>query len=395
MQRYWRLMAVAAVVVLTIGTFYIQSAIAANGLPEITVEKVSGDADEMKPVKLVGNYTFGNGMGESVQVDAEGSTYGSEKSFFERIRNDLFHKKVDQLQAKYKGFMRGKGGKASSYLETEDTLAYADVINQATPGGGKIEFDIAVLDKANDETTSFTVPVPNRAMYVQVQVQDVQMTEDALNVITSNYLENGGTETHHYRFDIAKQDITDENMILSDKVQEDKRTHSSIVSGSDQAAAYDEIIFKKTVDPIIERTDQGRDTASATGEQEYIVYNPETEETRTLEFPGSLADQNILDRSDTMLYFKDQQQIVQYDMETEQMINEMDIPTSFKKSEKWGGVTRIKNDTAYMLTRNQEEPRRLAVLDLPSGDILFEGKIKLDDPVDKNASLSLNELQVE
>ncbi|SFB05836.1 hypothetical protein SAMN04488072_106118 [Lentibacillus halodurans] len=397
MKRYWRLIAVILLVVLTIGTFYIQSAIAANGLQDITVEKVSGNEDEMEPVTISGSYMLGNAMDESVQVDVEGTTYGSEQSFFKRFRNGFFHERILQLQQAHRNFMRGKGGSISSYMETADTLAYANVINQTMPGRGEIKFDIAVLDKKNDETTSFTVPVPNRAMYAQVQVQDVQMTDDELHVMTRNYPRDGGEEAHLYRFDIPDQDITGDDTMISGDIQESERTYFNMVTDSDETASHDDVIFKKTTrtSGLDDDQNSGAEQPAQDVTNNYIIYDPETEETRSLELPESLVDQDILDRDNTTLYFGSQQQIVQYDLETEQITSEIEVPTSYEETEKLGSITRIKNDKAYMLTRNQQAPRRLLVLDLTSGNTLFEGKIKLDEPVGQDASLHFYELSVE
>ncbi|MFD1361132.1 hypothetical protein [Lentibacillus salinarum] len=398
MKRYWRLIAVILVVVLTIGTFYVQSAITANGLPDITVEKVSGNEDEMKSVTISGSYNLGRRIGDPVQVDSDGSTYSSEQSLFEHFRNRFFNERVNQMQEEYRSFMRGKGGNDASYLETEDTLAYADVINQTVPGRDEMELDIAVLDKASDEeAASFTVPLPNRAKYRQVYVEDVQMTDNELRVITRNYPRDGGEEAAHlYRINIPDGEITGEDRIALVETGENQQTYVNVVSASDRTTAHDTIIFKKMTRSISD--DPNREAASeqpAEESVEYIVYKPETEETRSLDLPGALADQEILDRDNTALYFIDEQQIVQYDLETEQISSETEVPSFDKEAEKRGGAIRIWDDKAYMLTRNEQAPERVVVLDLKSGDTLYEGKIKLDKPVDENASLDLYELSIE
>ncbi|GGJ89075.1 hypothetical protein GCM10007063_09650 [Lentibacillus kapialis] len=396
MKRYGQLTVILAIIVLTIGTFYIQSAIASNGLPGITMEKVKGNKDEIKPVTISGSYSVGNSRDEFVQIDSKGATYGGKVSFPEHFRDRFFNAKVNQLQETYRSFMRGKGGSDTSYLETEDTLAYADVINQTVPGRGEATFDIAVLDKESDETMSFTLPVPNRAMYVQVQVQDVQMTGDELHVITRNYPQNGEKEAHFYRIDISNKAITGEDTIVSDGLHENKHTLSNMVSVSDETTAYDNIIFSKTTRPVAREDSQGMASEQTTKEKSegYIVYNPETGKKRSLKMPESLEGQGRLGRDNTSLYFSGQQQIIEYNVETEQITNEVDLPSSCKEA-KWGGITRIANDRAYMLAKAPQSFKRLLVLDLKSGDTLFEGKVKLEGSPEQNDKLNLYELRVD
>ncbi|SFE16582.1 hypothetical protein SAMN05216238_10977 [Lentibacillus persicus] len=405
MGRYWRLIAVVVVVVLTIGMFYIQSAVAANELPNITVEKVSGNEKELEPVTISGSYSVGNssgkkfihGVSESFIVDAEGTTYSSEQSFFERIENNFYPQRINQLQEEYRGFMRGKSGRIPSFLETEKRIAYANIINQTVPGKGNIEFDIAVLNKENEETTSFTVPVPNRAMYHQVYVEDVQITDNKeLQVITRNSPRNGMEELHLYRFDIENEDIIGEDTVVKPENQNENMNAriSSAESNSDLTASFDDVIFKKTIEPIVKRSKQGRVTESAAGEQEYSIYNLETGEKRPLELPKELSDQEILDRDNRSLYFNTGQQIVQYDLESEQVTNQIELP-SYEEEGKFEAMTHIADSKVYMLTRDQQSPQRLIVLGLETGDILFEGEIKLGEAVEKGETINLYDLAVQ
>src|SRR5699024_11994690 len=103
----------------------------------------------------------------------------------------LYNNKINRMTQEYCGIMHRKTGSITSYFEEEETLAYAEVINQSVRiSNNDMEFDIAVLNKENDETISFTVPVPNRAMYTKVYVEDIQMTDDTLKFVTRNFSKN-------------------------------------------------------------------------------------------------------------------------------------------------------------------------------------------------------------
>ncbi|QKY71099.1 hypothetical protein [Lentibacillus sp. CBA3610] len=398
MKRYWRLIAIVSVVVLTIGTFYIQSAMAANNLPDITIETVNGDEDELDSVVINGTYTVGNGMGEFVELNSDGSTYDSEQSFIEGLQTRPFNERTNQLQEDYRGFMRGKGRNTASYLETEDTLAYTEVINQSVSGpSSDMEFDISVLDKESGETLSFTVPVPNRAMYAQVLVEDVQIMDGALKVFTRNYSKDGGGEKHLYSFDIANQEINGNESLMSTESQDQNTSiHISIVSNSDITAANQFIIFEKTKRPITRgpENNQGIDSEQPAdeGTQEFIVYNLETGEQKTLDLPETLSGKRVTDREHSTLYFEGEGNIIHYNVETEQVTDETELPVNGTAE-----FTRIANGKVYMLTgpENQNNFQRLMILDLQSGDTLYEGEIKPEEPVENGALLDFNGLHIE
>src|SRR5699024_5214083 len=310
MKRYWRLISIVTVVVLTVGTFYIQSSLAAGGYPEFSIENISGDEEVIESVILNGSYNTGTGMHVAVDVKPEDSEYFNKQSFFERLQG-MFSSEVKRLQEEYRSFMRGKAGSLTSYLETEETLAYADVNNQSVrTSGSEMEFDIAVLDKENGETTAFKAPVPNRAMYHQVYVEDVQMADNTLRVITRNFSRNGENVLHLYHFDITKQEITgDERIAMTGENEENAMSDFMKVRESDQTAQSDYIIVREN-------------SPDNQNEQGYIVYNLETGEKQQLDFSG----RDVLLSHNVHLYLSTGDQILQYNIETDEMTAEIDLP---------------------------------------------------------------------
>lgn len=86
MKRYWKLIAIVTVIVLTIGTFYVNSALSAGSYPEIVFKKESGNEELVEPLILGGNY-FADNIGHGLELTAEEATFEGERSFFERIRD--------------------------------------------------------------------------------------------------------------------------------------------------------------------------------------------------------------------------------------------------------------------------------------------------------------------
>ncbi|HLR61018.1 MAG TPA: hypothetical protein VK097_01095 [Lentibacillus sp.] len=387
MKRYWRLIVIVTVVILTIGAFYIKSSLAAGNYPEFKIEKISGNERLINSVILNGNYTAGNSMGESVKVTPDGSEYNSNQSFIERIQG-LYNNKIYRLQQEYRGFMRGKTGSITSYFEEEETLAYAEVINQSVRiSNNDMEFDIAVLNKENDETISFTVPVPNRAMYTQVYVEDVQMTDDTLKVVTRNFSKDGGNAIYLYSFDIMKQEINeDERVAITGENENNAMNHLGMISASDQTAAQKYIIFSKD-------SPDGQDV------QGYIVYNLETGEQRTLE-PSQDLSGDALAYDNEYLYFSTGNQIVQYNIETDEITAEIDLPSQDTSN---GDMQRntlpmlhVDSDKMYLLTGNpgKKTSQNIAVIDTTTGETLYNGQLTSKKPIDQNGALHIFDIQI-
>ncbi|GAA0431053.1 hypothetical protein GCM10008983_04420 [Lentibacillus halophilus] len=400
MKRYWRLVTIITVVALTVGTFYIQSALSASGSPEIVFEKISGNKDELDPVVLEGLLNPGSGMSadERVKVTAEGAMYERKQSFLERISGSFFGNDMQRLKEKHRGFMRGKSGNASFFYETDSTLAYAAVNNQsARISESNMEFDVAVMDKDNGKTLSFNVPIPNRAKYVQVWVEDVQMIDGELKVITQNFFRDGGNGELLYRFDITNEEINGkETIATADNQEGNKRKHIQLLSSSDQIGAHPYVIFSKTTE--MRRQKQGHaQTTTEKRERKFIVYNLKTDEKKSVKAPNSVAGKDVLMYKKETLYFRDENQIVTYNWKNDEITGKLKLP-----SLKEGGQTLVKiaEDNIYVLNSQIEsslEPGSapvLVILDSDSGDVLYKGEVVTEEPVAKNAYLNIYELMI-
>ncbi|TRM11276.1 hypothetical protein FH966_05880 [Lentibacillus cibarius] len=407
MKRYWKLIAIITVIVLTVGTFYIQSALSASDYPEVVFEKISGNADELKPITLVGNYHASQqDMGESVHVTTGGSSYSGEQSFFERLRGGFYSQDINQLQDKYRGFMRGKSGNIASYFETDSTLAYAKVINQfIDETGNNMAFDIAVLDKENDETTTFTVPVPNRAMYAQVYVEDVQLIDGELKVLTQNYSKDGGDAKYVYSFNLSEQDINGEEKIAVADQDENTRVHIRILPSSDIIAAHNYVVYAKTEEPIVrEHANNQMNSAekqTSNNKQLYVVYNLKTEKKKVVKLPKTLSGKETVMYKDTTLYLLGENKVTLYNLKTEAVESQTKLPSQTNSAEQEAErpTVNIANGKIYMLSMPagmvEGHAPTLTVIDVQSGDVLYEGKLTTKKPLDDGESLYFSGMQIQ
>lgn len=56
MKKYWKIIVVLIITVITVGTYYIRSSFASRTVPEFEVKKISGDEKELQDLVIHGDY---------------------------------------------------------------------------------------------------------------------------------------------------------------------------------------------------------------------------------------------------------------------------------------------------------------------------------------------------
>ena len=97
MKKYWKLITIVVMIVLTVGTFYIHSSVTADNYPDFVLERKSGDAEAVAHVTLQGDYRKGL-AGDNVDITADGSTYMGSTSLFNRRSWMINQPKITRLQ---------------------------------------------------------------------------------------------------------------------------------------------------------------------------------------------------------------------------------------------------------------------------------------------------------
>lgn len=393
MKRYWKLIAIVTIVVLSIGTFYIQSALSASSYSEVIIKKESGNAELIEPVTLNGYYYVGNSH-QPLTLTSEESTFRGEQSFFERLRG-FYSPQMNQLQDEYRGFMRGKSGIASAYLNSGDVLAYANVVNQTfdqTPS--EMEFDIAVLNKESDKTMSFSLAVPNRALYTNAHVVDVQMVDGDLKVLTQNRLKPteaglNSHEIHMYSFNLDAQDINGDNEITIIK-SKDTNVHSytSTVREMNPMSPHKQLVF------FTEKEKNGPKGIVEESNQEYFVYNFADDKKEIIEIPEKL--QNIdgeYSFDGENLYTVAGQEKVSlfvYNLKSKRIVNEIEMESTSRNAL----ISAIEGKLYMLQTLETTEIPELFVYDVKTGDKLYKGKITTKEPVKGDAFFNFHKMNV-
>lgn len=404
MKRYWKLVVIVAAAVFSVGTFYINSAMSASSsYPEFVIEKQSGDEQVVKPISING---FWAGNGGSLKITSNGSLYSSELSFYDRISGTHQPIEMKQLQRDYRNFMRGKSG-LSSFYDGEDFLAYANVLNSSGIVSGDSKLEVAVLDKKENSQSSFKLPLPDEGKYKETYVEDVQMVDGQLKVITRNFSSGqdflNDTEIHVYSLDIsAKKISSDETILTTSNGSDNGDTYVDLIRGKDVTKASNYVYFNRT------ETKETKQDNGISSEQEVskelIAYNLKTEKQEKITLPEKISESaSINGFDDSIIYFteisKSGVKVMAYDKSGKAIEGNFTIQLPETKNENQP-ITEIKDGKLYVFAstnENSEIEGNVIVGDLKSGKILYRGEVtKKNTNVDReDHSLLLNEIEIQ
>lgn len=394
MKKYWKAIAVLVSIVLSIGIFYVNSAISAENHPQFAIQTLSGDAQEVKPLVLEGAYSISSSadyISTDIKITEQGASYNNRYSFFDRISG--IPTEIKELQEQYRTFMRGKQSSIHQYFEDNEFLAYANVDQKISSlGTNNFKFEISMLNKADDKVNSFTIKVPDEGKLDYVSVEDVQLIEDKMYVVTQNMESNNSDfndEKHIYEIDIISQKITSHKALLkSTQSNEDFYTSIEIVENS-PTAPKENIILLKTEETMVRETESMRPIDF---KQEIMSYNLATQEIESVNVPGLNLEENRLSFVEgSTVYFtrvENQEMIItSYRLGENQVDQDYRIQLQAKVENEslqldpfQVPMISIKEGKIYIVSQEWDSNSNgdVAVVDMETGEALYSGQIALE-----------------
>jgi hypothetical protein len=382
MKKYWKSISIAVITFAAIGFFYIQSTLAGVNYPEYEMETISGNKEELEGLVLYGDYREGNIKGDNFQITAEGIQYSGELSYFERLNSSFGFPEINQLQKKYKDFMRGKQS-IYQLAENEHHLAHVSV-NSGVDSG--MELQIEVLDKDSKDTTEFTVDVPDNEKYSSVYVEQVYIAGEEVSIVTRNHvngtIDSFSTEIHVYDIDIGEESLVNDEMVVSYSEGSDGQSMTNVFTPGDGSTlqSNSHAIF------IIEQweRDQNEEEGyySQFAESKITSIDVETNEVSEFKLPDELKDiaHSVL-LEDSTLYFTNQVEngleITVYDLEDQELDENRSFTIERDNMRMGFPVSAIKDGRMYIASQINEDyaPANIFVIDVQSGELVYEGRI--------------------
>lgn len=398
MKKYWKFTATIAVIVLSIGAFYVNSALSAPQYPEFAIKKQSGDANEIKSLVLDGGYHEGNAMSYTnthLKITSDGSGIRNGLSLVDQVRGQP-SPVIKDLQTNYRDFMRGKSQSINSFFENDELLAYADVKYKISASHLRdFKFDISILTKDEGNTTSFNVNVPDASAADYIFVEDVQVIDNELKVISQNTMRKNDkyfTEKHVYTLDISAGTITNNEKILSiPQEQGDSYVDAQLIN-TNPLQANENVVFLITHSTLEEGLDGFRESNSS---KEILFYNLKTQKTDTIEMPESLNDNQVSFLEGSTIYFSkfnEQNLIVTpFSVENHEVGEEFTIQLSNEISDEVPPLIIVKESKLYAVSQimNSKTNASVAVVNVKTGEALYEGEVVM-----KNSPKSIQEFEL-
>lgn len=388
MKRYWKIVSLFIVTVIIIGSFYIQSSLAAKENIKIEFEKVSGNEEEVENVIIHADYAVGN-VHQSLQILNEETINLKNQSLLQELTRSYNVSVFKQLIEQNRNFMRGKDLWANYFFEDENLLAYASIKreNSFEQPTSDFSFDIEVINKKSDEITQIVLDVPETENYNWMQVEDVQVNDGELKVISRVFRTDGGNELHVYTFDMKEQKLVSDDLIISTPKIENGWFDLRIFNDFYSFERQNYLLIKKEA---FEDESEGNISLEA---NEIIVYNMATTQSKKLTVPNEMD--GFINSSaifHSTIYIPSQS--------TDSLeVNIYDI-----KNEKWGKKTVFdlpqndnRNDAPYMKLMNGKiykiyktnDEHILFIGDLKTGQTLYEGKLKVKNQSDDHEEYRL------
>ncbi|MFC8559410.1 hypothetical protein [Peribacillus frigoritolerans] len=402
MKRYLCSIIIGMVVILSIGTYYVKVASSASSLPKYTFKTLEGSDKELDPVIINASLQKGSNFYEPLTIESNITTYASERSYLENLTGRQ-NQQIETLVKEHRSFMRGKDSISSIY-EDDDFLAYARVNSEYTKSGNMdAEFDIGLLEKKDEEETSFQIELPNQGRIMNADVRDVQLVHSKLQVLTMNDVNSNNEkqtkEVHLYTIDVANKKVLSDKTLVSETFTYPDQVDFQMPI--DVAPSQPNNMVFISVNKGVNHEDGFEEKLK---ESKLLSYNYETEKLETVK-KGSLsldmARSGYADGKN--LYSVEMKsgkyRIKTFDLSSQTLTNNTELDIAANKKEQ--DFAAIKNGRVYFLLGNEvdqdvltNKPAKLLIADIKTGKTLYKGETVINKKNSKSFELIIDDLEI-
>ena len=383
MKRYISSVLMVAVILFSIGTYYVQVTSYASNLPELTFKTIEGDEKELESVLISGDYIDGN-VSEAFRVESNQLKYEKEQSYYENLIG-FYDPNYNRLVKEYRSFMRDKEY-IETYYEDQDNLTFVTMNMDYENRKFNSSFNIDSLQKKNKEEQSFEIDVPEQEKYDDITVRDVQFAQSKLQIITQNNVngEKDTVEIHHYTIDLAGQKIVSDETILSETFDSSNQGHFAMPSKSSVGKANNVVVLGLVKGSYSEEGEfKGKKSESS-----LFAYYYDTKNLEKIKIPNysditfeSVESSFTYDEENLYMtgWEEEMTRIRTFDIDKQKVINDF-------KPKSVDFIT-VKDGRNFAITRNE-----ILIADAKTGTTLYKGELvnnSDEHKKDKNQQIQL------
>jgi len=299
--------------------------------------------------------------------------------------------------------MRGKDSISSLY-EDDDFLAYASVNSEYTKSGNMdAEFDIGLLEKKDEEETSFQIELPNQGRIMNADVRDVQLVHSKLQVLTMNDVNSNNEkqtkEVHLYTIDVANKKVLSDKTLVSETFTDPEQVDFQMPI--DLAPSQPNNMVFISVIKGVNHEDGFKEKLK---ESKLLSYNYETEKLETVKkelLSLDMARSGYADGKN--LYAVEMKsgkyRIKTFDLSSQTLTKDTELDIAANKKEQ--DFAAIKNGRVYFLLGNEvdqdvltNKPAKLLIADIKTGKTLYKGETVINKKNSKSFELIIDDLEI-
>ncbi|MDX8366034.1 hypothetical protein [Cytobacillus sp. IB215665] len=385
MKRFGKTILLCIVTVIIIGTFYMQSSIAATENKLLVWKKVSGNEDTVKNIEiLAAGYTIETREHHNLQITNKNTiNRNNTPSLLEQLSESWIHPIILEWREQYNNFMRGKNSiNLNHYYEDDNVLVYVgDIWDYQSRSN--ISFNIDILNKKSEEVSSIQLKLPNKESYDFLDVREIQVLNGIAKVFASGQRKDGGEDLTVYTFDIDEQEFMNSELLLSTPIIPSTITnfYATITMMNDLKSVEPQKYLLMKADATI-YSENGEtvqyDDGSGSDPNELVIYNIETNQSKSLTIPDEmLISSNSSTIVGSTLFFTSQQEdefgVIMYDIEKEEWGDK--ITFDFLNEQTGYDIKYQLINGKINILHSTTNGYALYVSDLSSGELLYEGKL--------------------
>ncbi|GAB0169716.1 hypothetical protein LSPCS325_31530 [Lysinibacillus sp. CTST325] len=384
MKKYWKTILISFIIVTTIGTYYIQQAMA-KGV-SFKIETTSGNKGEIDNLILQASYQSGD-INRGLHISKDGSTNQSKSFIGEligRYNPLMFQKYIEE----HRNFMRGKELNPGQYFEDEDCLIYTTFqSNGRDKGLGNLfTLQIDTLDKHTNDSSSFEINMPDQVRYDWINERDVYVEDGKIKILATSYL-NGEEELHIYTVDKNKKELEKDSILA--KIELEERGQASIHIVNDNKKVQNENYILYMVEKYKYVDDDKRETISGN----MYFYNYLNNEVKEWTIPAELKPHMksmILHGTDIFIpvYSANGLELNRYNIEKKLWEETLNFKYPSIENDKEEPFLQFTDGKLYLVDR-VSDGHLFIIGDLRTGESLYEGKIIIENKENLDADYSL------
>ena len=331
---------------------------------------------EVKNVIFYGDYTVGN-LFQSLQITNKETTNLNNQSLFQQLKRNYTVPVLKKLIEQHRTFMRGKELAPNYFYENENLVVYANIKAK--------NFDIEILNKKSEETTSIQLAVPKKGIYCWIEVLDVQVIEGNLKVITRGFRSEGGNDLNVYTINLDEQKLVKDEMIYTAPAVENGWSDIILVNDLNSIGSEKYLLFKTENYEDKQVPAEGEmilDGAPKLVANEVMVYDIEKNQLKKLVVPDeirrTLGDLSAIFHSTIFIPSQsaDHLEVNQYDIEKGKWGKKLSFNLPYNKEDEGAPYIKVMSGKIYII-HSTNNGHTISIRDLKTGVSLYEGKLKV------------------